>query len=127
MRRMIIAAVAGLGLAACQTTTDTAMATQDAGMQLATQSDLAAVTGRTLVHGPGQTIVISADGTVNGSWDGKPIVGTYEMKDGFFCRTLSQAPRGPSPEDCQLMILEGDTLRGTRDRGNGASFSYTVT
>ena len=94
--------------------------------QLRTQSDMAAITGRTLTHQPGQTVVISADGTLSGTWDGKPLAGTYEMRDGYFCRVLSKGPNGPSPEDCQLFVLEGNTLTGTRNRGEGATFTYTL-
>ena len=85
-----------------------------------------ALAGRTISLDQGQSFIISENGTLDGSWDGKPLVGTYEMRDGFFCRTLSQGPRGPSPEDCQLLVLDGNSLTGSRDRGNGDSFTYTV-
>ena len=115
-----------LGLAACQTTTDADASSQSSVQQLATQTDMSAITGKTLTLNPGQSFVISDDGTLAGTWDGGPLIGTYEMKDGYFCRTLSAGPSGPSPEDCQLLVLDGDQLMGTRDRGNGVSFTYTV-
>ena len=118
-----VAIFALFALSACQTTGDTA---EMSGMQLATQNDLNAVIGKTLTFNPGESFVIAANGTMKGNWGGAPLVGTYEMRDGFFCRTLSQGPRGPSPEDCQLLILNGSSLDVTRDRGNGGSFSYTV-
>lgn len=126
MKHLAAIALATITLTACQTTTDGASVTQSGAKQLATQGDMNAIIGRTLTLNPGQSFVISANGTLNGSWDGKPLVGAYEMRDGFFCRTLSQGPRGPSPEDCQLFVLEGNKLQGTRDRGNGGSFTYTV-
>ncbi|AEI92458.1 hypothetical protein [Roseobacter litoralis] len=127
MRTLIAAFAAVATLSACQTTTNTTVTTATPNaMQLATQSDMAAITGKTLTLQPGQSIQILADGTIEGSWDGKPLAGTYVMKDGFFCRTLSQGPRGPSPEDCQLLVLEGNKVQGSRDRGNGASFTYIV-
>jgi hypothetical protein len=126
MNKLALLCVASLGLAACQTTVDGTASAPAGGMQLASQSDMNAITGRTLTFGPDQSFVISGNGTLNGSWDGAPLVGTYEMRDGFFCRTLSQGPRGPSPEDCQLFILDGNTINVTRERGTGVSFDYTV-
>ena len=126
MKKILALAAIGMGLAACQTTNDVSTSDAASGRQLATQSDMNAVVGRTITLNPGQSFVISADGTLNGTWDGQPLVGTYEMRDGYFCRTLSQGPRGPAPEDCQLFVLQGNQLMGTRDRGNGSSFTYTV-
>ena len=127
MNKLFPAFATVIVMAACQTTTDTNAGTPAPGAtQLATQSDMAAITGKTLTHQPGQSIKILADGTITGTWDGKPLVGTYVMKDGFFCRTLTEGPRGPSPEDCQLLVLDGNKIDGTRDRGNGNSFEYTV-
>ena len=126
MKSIVVMLIAGVGLSACQTVTETAAPAQAAGKQLETQSDMAAVIGNTLTLGPGQSFVISDAGTMNGSWNGMPLIGTYEMRDGYFCRTLSAGPRGPSPEDCQLLVLDGTNLIGTRDRGNGASFTYTM-
>ena len=122
MKSVVIAAFTGLVLAACQT-----LPGAPAGpTQLSTQADMAPIIGRTLTFGPGQTMVVRGDGAISGDWDGKPLVGQYKMKDGFFCRTLSQGPRGPSPESCQLWVLDGRTINVARDRGKGAKFSYTV-
>lgn len=126
MKSSIVFACAALFLAACQTTTQTAQTETPVGMQLATQSDMSSVIGKTLTLGPGQSFQVAGDGTLTGSWDGNPLVGTYEMREGFFCRTLSQGPSGPSPEDCQLLVLNGSNLEVTRDRGNGNAFTYTV-
>jgi len=119
-------AFAALTLTACQSTTDGAAVTQSGGTQLATQVDMEAIFGKTLMAGPGQSLMISANGTLNGTWNSAPLAGTFEMRDGFFCRTLSASPRGAAPEDCQLLVLDGNSINGTRDRGNGASFSYIV-
>lgn len=126
MRFSLIPAITlAFGLAACETAPPMAEEPSSA-TRLATQADMAAITGKMLTLEPGRSYVIGADGTIIGSWDGAPLVGQYEMKDGFFCRTLSQGPNGPSPEDCQILLLDGDTLRGTRDRGDGASFALMV-
>lgn len=126
------AIIALIGLAACQTPVvdqpQVTTAPQTSGVQLATQADMAEVIGKRLVHeNPAQYVLLSADGKISGSWDGTPLAGKYEMRDGFFCRTLSAGPGGASPEDCQLFILEGNKISGTRDRGKGGSFTYTVT
>jgi hypothetical protein len=127
MKPIFTAAFAAFFLSACQTTTDNApVATASSGMQLATQDDMSVIVGKTITFNPGQSFKIASDGTLNGTWDGKPLVGTYQMKDGFFCRTLSAGPRGPSPEDCQLLLLNGNILDVTRDRGAGDAFTYTV-
>ena len=132
MKPYLILMAGALALTACaETTAEAEMAAEptmaaDATMQLATQEDLAAIIGRTLDFGEGRSFVISADGTLAGDWGGTPLAGTYEMRDGFFCRTLTAGPGGASPEDCQLLILNGDMLDVTRDRGTGASFSYTI-
>jgi hypothetical protein len=126
MLKPFVFLIAGLTLAACQMPTETAMTSQMSMRQISTQSDMSAIIGKTLTFGPRQSFVISDNGTLRGSWDDMPLIGTYEMRDGFFCRTLSAGPSGPSPEDCQLLILDGANLMGTRDRGNGASFTYTV-
>ncbi|UWR23440.1 hypothetical protein [Sulfitobacter sp. S190] len=126
MKNIIAMTVIGLGLAACQTTGAQQSVDKDAAMRLATQADMALIDGKTLTLEPGKSYVVSSAGTIRGSWEGKPLVGTYEMRDGYFCRVLTQGPNGPAPEDCQLLVLEGDTLRGTRNRGEGASFRLTV-
>ena len=126
MKRVLFAAIAACGLTACMATTDDAGSDMSTARQLATQADLDAVIGKTLTLNPGQSFVVSADGSMIGVWDGAPLVGTYEMRDGYFCRVLTEFVQGPLPEDCQLWILDGDNLTGTRDRGEGASFTYTI-
>ena len=125
---LVITALTGTVFAGCQTTTMDAMSGEtSSATRLETQNDMAAITGKLLVLETGKSYVIGADGTIKGTWDGAALVGEYEMRDGFFCRTLSQGPNGPSGEDCQILILDGNQLKGTRDRGNGVSFMLTVT
>lgn len=126
MKMQFILAFATFGLSACQMDVTDATVTLASSGQIATQSDMAAITGKSLTFAENQSFVAHSNGTLVGDWDGIALRGTYEMRDGFFCRVLTQGPRGPSPEDCQLLILNGDQLHVTRDRGNGAAFSYTV-
>lgn len=123
MKKFIALALTSLVLAACQSSTQPV---EEEGVRLATDQDMQAIYGKTLTYKPGFSFVISQNGTMSGSWGGGSLEGTFEMRDGYFCRVLTQSPRGPMPEDCQLFILEGDSLTGTRDRGNGVSFTYTV-
>lgn len=122
-KKISTVAVLGVALAACQSAPD---AGATGPQQLATQADLAPIIGKTVTFQQGQSFRILGDGTIRGSWDGTPLAGTYQMRDGFFCRTLTSGPRGPTGEDCQLFVLEGSTLNVTRDRGAGTSFKYTI-
>ena len=128
MRFSLITSLAlATALAACQTTTmEPEAVAPSTATRLETQSDMAAITGKMLVLEAGKSYVIGADGTIRGTWDGAPLVGAYEMRDGFFCRTLSQGPGGPSGEDCQILTLDGDKLMGNRNRGDWASFTLNV-
>lgn len=73
-------------------------------------------------------IVLDDNGTFAGSWSGKTIKGVWAMRDNYWCRTLTeffQADR-LGEEDCQLWEISGNKLRGTRNKGSGNSFIYTV-
>ena len=82
------------------------------GRELALQSD------------PANTVVINADGSIGGVFGGAALAGTWEWRDGAWCRTLTAGPRGPSPEDCQTWTMTDGAFEVTRDRGAGASFTY---
>ena len=87
-KNTIAVAVLFGGLAACEMpmedSDNAANANQSNSSQLVTQNDLNAVVGKTLTFREGSSFVISADGTLSGFFDGTPLVGTYEMRDGFF-------------------------------------------
>ncbi len=71
---------------------------------------------------------LAADGSFSGSWNDAPMAGTWKMENDYFCRTLTQffKPENTGSEDCQLWEIKGDNVRGTRDKGNGGSFVYTI-
>jgi len=121
MKRFLLGA-ALVTLAACVTPTGEMAPKPAEGMQLATQSDMAAIVGKRLTFASGQYLTVTADGKITGAWDGQTLTGTYEMRDGYVCREISIRPG----EDCQLWILNGNEVIGSRDRGNGAQFTYTV-
>jgi len=73
-------------------------------------------------------IVVRENGTFDGTWESEPIAGTWEMRDGNWCRILTaffNADRLNS-EDCQLWERSGIRIRGTRDGGAGVSFIYNI-
>lgn len=84
------------------------------------------IAGRTLSI-EGDQVRIEGDGTWAGEWDGTVIFGTwYFTDDGYWCR---EGMRGDEPMalDCQVWTIKDDQVRVTRKRGNGRSFTYTVT
>lgn len=120
MRRFAI--IAAVFLAGCEAQPTETMAE----MRLSTSDDFAQIMGKRLMFGDADFVVINANGTLTGDFNGVDTRGTWELKDGYFCRTLTAGPRGASPEDCQLVVRKGNVLSVTRERGNGASFDYTI-
>lgn len=78
---------------------------------------LASVEGRTLAAFAVR-LTILADGTLAGSAFGREVTGTWTWEDGYFCRTLDAGDR-QFPRNCQLVELDGTTVRFTADRGQG--------
>jgi len=73
-------------------------------------------------------IILMSDGTFSGTWEEEPIAATWEMRDDFFCRVLTEFHNTASTgiEDCQLWTRIGNQVRGQRDRGNGTTFFYNI-
>ncbi|MEM8824885.1 MAG: hypothetical protein AAGF30_14865, partial [Pseudomonadota bacterium] len=120
-------------LAGCQTTatgpSTSPVTTSDGFLRISTRDDMAPIIGRRLAFQGEDFVVINADGTLLGEFGGVVTAGTWEMVDGFWCRTLTAGPERAltnNPTDCQLFERNGDTLRGTRDRGQGTQFEYTI-
>lgn len=121
--RTILMALATLFVAACQQ------------MPTKNNNNYAQVTADTIpsyygkkISLEGNHIVLAEDGTFDGTWRSEPIAGKWEMRDGYWCRVLTvffQADR-LNQEDCQLWESSEGKLRGTRNRGKGQSFVYSV-
>lgn len=94
--------------------------------RLSTEEDFAPIIGQRLIFGDSDFVTINADGTFSGNFSGADTRGTWELRDGYWCRTLSAGPCGAQPEDCQLFVRSGNILTITRDRGNGRSFEYVI-
>lgn len=92
-----------------------------------TEENIAIVIGKRLELN-GNHIVISDDGTFAGTWNNAPIAGTWEMRDDFWCRVLTEFfdTSREGIEDCHLIENAGNSVRGTRDRGTGNSYIYQL-
>ena len=72
--------------------------------------------------------VINEDNTITGEASGTQIGGTWKFVDGYFCREMTEGPEGVMkiPSDCQVLEVAGNTLFGTRDKGNGTDFYLEI-
>ncbi len=73
-------------------------------------------------------VIVRSDGTFDGKEsNGDSFKGTWEVRDGYWCRVITQSEAYPTGvEDCQLWERNGDKVKGTRKKGKGQSFIYTV-
>ncbi len=78
---------------------------------------LDAVTGRTLSR-LGIGLVVTPGGDIAGRAFGGRVTGSWEWRDGFFCREMSWG-RSSWEWNCQAVYLDGDTVRFVADRGRG--------
>jgi len=105
---------------------DVAQEVASTAVQLTTPAEFAPLLGKRLELNPSDFLTLNADGSLIGEFSGADTRGTWSIKDGFFCRVLTAGPRGPSPEDCQIFVQDGDLLNITRDKGRGSSFVYEI-
>jgi hypothetical protein len=85
------------------------------------------VAGRTLsIPLYNLTLSVMPDGRIKGQALGWDITGSWDWKDGYFCREMDWS--GTEIEyNCQLVEARGtDRLRFTVDRGAGQSASFRV-
>lgn len=69
---------------------------------------------------------LSPDGGIKGSALGWGVTGTWNWKDGYFCRELDWSGT-EIPFNCQLVEARGDReLRFTVDRGKGDSAAFRL-
>ena len=94
-----------------------------------TQLDLTELVGTRLFLNE-NFLILRNDGTFDGTWEDQPLLATWELRDGYFCRVLTEFHNADAigAEDCQLWRKEitGNRIRGSRDRGNGVSWWYTI-
>jgi len=113
-------------LAGC-VTTGTSNLTGDSAFTQVTDKNINDLFGKQ-IDLDGNFISLSEDRTFSGTWKNSPIAGTWEIRDNYWCRVLTvfHDESALNKEDCQLWELNGDRIRGTRDKGRGKSFVYTV-
>lgn len=124
----LIWALPALALAGCmEAGMESAMAPAGAITSEAQFLQLVADRRIALQGSPENNFVIASGGTLDGTFGGARTRGDWEWRDGTWCRTLSEGPRGPSPEDCQTWVVDdAGNFVVTRNRGAGASFTYVA-
>ncbi|MGR3491270.1 MAG: hypothetical protein ACU0DW_04360 [Shimia sp.] len=89
----------------------------------------AALGGKTTQDHSGR-YTFGMDGVVTGKGDSFDFRANYAFVDGFYCRTNSQVttPNGTRDvdDDCQVVVIQGDTLTLVRNRGEGERRSSTI-
>lgn len=116
-----------LALAGCM---ETGMSEGMEGAVITDEAQFLQLIGDRQVHLKGEranNLVIGVDGSITGTFGGANLAGSWEWRDGAWCRTLTEGPRGPSPEDCQQWTINADgDFDVSRNRGQGASFTYVL-
>lgn len=85
---------------------------------------IAPIVGKTLTSTEGVTVVLGADGSVKGSFgDDGVIDGAYQMRDGKYCRTLTQPPAFAGTE-CQNVTITDDTVEFESPTGRTTMWTY---
>ena len=71
------------------------------------------------------SLTVDPKGTIQGRALGSDIRGTWQWKDGYFCREILWSDV-EIPHNCQLVEQNADKLRFTSDRGAGRSAAFTL-
>jgi hypothetical protein len=75
------------------------------------------VSGRSLTS-LGVTLRVLPDGRIEGRAFGSSVTGSWDWRNGLFCRELV-APARSFPLNCQVVQRDGSTLRFIADEGQG--------
>lgn len=73
----------------------------------------------------GITVQVRPDGRITGRAFGGRVTGSWEWRDGFFCREMSWGSSSWA-RDCQAVYMGGGTVRFVADRGRGDSADLSV-
>ena len=68
---------------------------------------------------------VSDRGTLTGKACGRGVTGTWEWKDGFFCRSMTWGDRELA-YNCQQVATDGTSLIFTSDKGSGRSAKFAL-
>ncbi|MCX7643868.1 MAG: dihydrodipicolinate reductase [Rhodobacteraceae bacterium] len=84
------------------------------------------VANRELRYGMfGIALRVLPDGRIAGEAMGWGVTGTWEWRDGYFCREMDWSGT-PIPPNCQLVETSGERVRFTVDRGAGRSAAFAL-
>ena len=85
---------------------------------------IAPIVGKTLTSTEGVTAKLSADGRITGSFGEDGVIdGVWEMRDGKYCRTLSQPPSFAGTE-CQNVTITDNTVEFESPTGRTSMWTY---
>ena len=74
----------------------------------------------------GISLQVQPDGQIKGRAMGWDVTGTWDWKDGYFCREMDWSGYA-IPMNCQLVEAKGNQqIRFTVDRGAGDSASFNL-
>lgn len=73
----------------------------------------------------GLSLKVMPKGTIEGRALGGEITGSWNWRDGYFCREMAWSGQ-EIPYDCHLVEKRGSTLRFTTDKGAGESAAFDL-
>lgn len=73
----------------------------------------------------GISLQVAPNGSIAGRALGRDVTGTWTWEDGFFCRTLDAGDRSFA-RNCQIVSVDGDTLRFHADQGTGDIADFRI-
>ena len=68
---------------------------------------------------------VHEDGTISGTGFGRQVTGDWGWQGRYFCRTLTWGS-GADPDNCQLVLRDGNTLRFISNQGQGDSADFRL-
>lgn len=85
---------------------------------------VAQVAGRTLTNDHGK-IVIRADGTLSGKYNGESYTGAWKWSKNYWCRNAKLGNKSIGT-NCHVIRVGGDQLLLIRDKGKGRETTMTI-
>ncbi|WP_422071124.1 dihydrodipicolinate reductase [Tranquillimonas rosea] len=74
----------------------------------------------------GVSLRVTPDGRITGSALGFDVTGSWEWRNGYFCRTIDYGS-GRLPNNCQVVLVNGGgTVRFIADQGQGDSADLSL-
>jgi hypothetical protein len=108
---------------ACLASTDTARA--EAFAVVASEDTFVSLVEGRELRRFGIRLTVMPDGRIEGRAFGTPVTGQWDWESGFFCRDLFWGNEDLG-YNCQLVQVNGETLRFTTDQGTGIYADLTL-